>query len=61
MPALGMANIKMPGSRMRTNRRRPPSRVQTEHCDPLEILEELRGIETQIPGEIDELAEAMEE
>ncbi len=41
------------------NRHRPPSRAEVEHRDPLEILEELRGIETQILVEIDELVEAV--
>ena len=41
------------------NRHRPRSRARVEHRDPLEILDELRGIETEILGEIDELAEAV--
>ena len=41
------------------NRHRPLSRAKVEHRDPLEILEELRGIETQILGEIDALAKAV--
>ncbi len=41
------------------NRHRPLSRARVEHRKPLEILEELRGIETQILGEIDELTEAV--
>ncbi len=43
------------------NRHRPLSRARVEHRDPLEILEELRGIETEILGEIDGLAEAAPE
>lgn len=44
------------------NRHRPRSRDKIEHHrNPLEILEELRGIETEILGEIDELAEAVRE
>ena len=43
------------------NRHRPLNRTKVEHRDPLEILEELRGIETEILGEIDELAEAVRE
>ena len=43
------------------NRHRPPSRTKVEHRDPLEILEELRGIETEILGEIDQLAEAVQQ
>ena len=41
------------------NRHRPQSRAKVEHRDPLEILDELRGIETEILGEIDGLAEAV--
>ena len=41
------------------NRHRPRSRARVEHRDPLEILEELREIETEVLGEIDELAEAV--
>ena len=43
------------------NRHRPQSRARVEHRDPLEILEELRAIETEILGEIDALAEAVRE
>ena len=43
------------------NRYRPLSRARVEHRDPLEILEELRAIEIEILGEIDELAEAVRE
>ena len=41
------------------NRHRPLSRARVEHRDPLEILDEPRGIETEIPGEIDQLADAV--
>ena len=41
------------------NRHRPQNRAKVEHRDPLEILGELRGIETEILREIDELAEAV--
>ena len=40
-------------------RHRPQSGVAVEHRDPLEILDELRGIETEILGEIDRLADAV--
>lgn len=43
------------------NRHRPLNRGTVEHRDPLEILEELRGIEMEILGEIDELVEAVRE
>lgn len=39
------------------NRHRPQSRAETKHRDPLDILEELRGIEAEILGEIDALTE----
>ena len=41
------------------NRHRPASRERVEHRDPLEILDELRAIETEILGEIDGLADAV--
>ncbi len=41
------------------NRHRPQNRSKVEHRDPLEILGELREIETEILGEIDELTEAV--
>ncbi len=41
------------------NRHRPLNRAKAEHRDPLEILEDLRDIETQILGEIDELAKTV--
>ena len=41
------------------NRHRPQNRSRVEHRDPLEILDELRGIETEILREIDELADAV--
>ena len=37
-------------------RHRPHSRASVDHRDPLEILDELRNIETEILAEIDELA-----
>ena len=43
------------------NRHRPQNREKVEHRDPLKILEELRSIEREILGEIDELAEAVRE
>ena len=43
------------------NRHCPRSRARVEHRDPLEILDELRAIETEILGEIDELAQAVRE
>ena len=43
------------------NRYRPQSRSKVEHRDPLEILNELRAIETEILGEINGLADAVRE
>ena len=43
------------------NRHRPQSRARVEHRDPLEILDELRAIETEIFREIDLLADAVRE
>ena len=43
------------------NRHRPLSRAKVEYRDPLELLEELRGIETEILNEIDALTEAVQE
>lgn len=43
------------------NRHRPLSRAKVEHRDPLELLKELRGIETEILNEIDALTEAVQE
>ena len=42
-------------------RYRPQNRSKVEHRDPLEILNELRAIETEILGEIDELTDAVRE
>ncbi len=44
-----------------TNRHRPQTRAKVEHRDPLEILTELRGIETEILEEIDALERVMRE
>ena len=41
------------------NRYRPQNRVKVECRDPLEILDELRSIEADILGQIDELTEAV--
>ena len=55
----GADAIRAADFNLSANRHRPPSRAKVEHRDPLEILEELRSIETQILGEIDKLAEAV--
>ena len=41
------------------NRHRPVNCARVEHRDPMGILEELRGIEMEILGEVDELVEAV--
>ena len=41
------------------SRHRPLNRSTEQHRDPLELLEELRGIEQEILGDIDELAAAV--
>ena len=42
-------------------RHRPQGRAAVEHRDPLEILDELRGIEMEILGEIEKLGKAVRE
>ena len=42
-------------------RYRPQSRTMVDHRDPLEILDELKAIEGEILGEIDDLAAAVRE
>lgn len=42
-------------------RHRPQSRAQVEHRDPLELLDELKAIETEILEELDQLADAIRE
>lgn len=42
-------------------RHRPQSRAQVEHRDPIEILDELKAIELEVVGELDELTEAVRE
>lgn len=42
-------------------RYRPQSQTQVEHRDPLELLDELRAIETEILAEVDGLAEKLRE
>lgn len=43
------------------NRHRPQNQAKVEHRNPLEILTELRNIETEILREIDALAESVQE
>ena len=42
-------------------RYRPQNRTTVDHRDPLEILDELKAIEAEILGEIDDLAAAVRE
>ena len=49
----------VPNNNLSANRHRPHSRTKVEHRDPREILDELRGFETEILEEIDKLSEAV--
>ena len=53
--------IREAGFNMSANRHRPQNRTKVEHRDPVEILDELRRIETDILREIDHLADAVRE
>ena len=55
----GVDTIRAADFNLSAGRHRPQNRSKVEHRDPLEILEELRAIETEILGEIDELADAV--
>ena len=55
------AAIRAADFNLSAGRYRPTSRVKTEHRDPLEILNDLKAIETEIVGEIDGLADAVRE
>ena len=57
----GVDTIRAADFNLGAGRHRPQNRSKVEHRDPLEILEELRAIETEILGEIDELADAVRE
>ena len=57
----GVDTIRAADFNLSAGRHRPQNRSKVEHRDPLEILEELRAIETEILGEIDELADAVRE
>jgi type I restriction enzyme M protein len=43
------------------SRWRPQTREQVEHRDPLELLDELKAIETEIAEEIDALMDRLRE
>ena len=53
--------IRAADCNLSANRHRPLSRAKVEHRDPLEILDELRGIEMEILAEVEALAEAVRE
>ena len=53
--------IRVTDFNLSANRHRPQNRARIEHRDPLEVLGELRSIETEILGEIDLLADAVSE
>ena len=57
----GVDTIRAADFNLSAGRHRPQNRSKVEHRDPLEILEELRAIETEILGEIDELTDAVRE
>ena len=52
-------NIRSVDFNLSASRHRPQNRAKVEHRDPLEILDELRSIETEILDEIDQLADAV--
>ena len=53
--------IRVADFNLSAGRYRPQIRAEVDHRDPLEILDELRAIETEILGEIDGLADAVRE
>ncbi len=57
----GADAIRAADFNLSAGRHRPQNRSKVEHRDPLEILDELRTIETEILGEIEELADAVRE
>ena len=57
----GVDTIRAADFNLSAGRHRPQNRSKVEHRDPLEILDELRAIESEILGEIDELADAVRE
>ncbi len=57
----GADAIRAADFNLSANRHRPLSRAKVERREPLDILKDLRGIETQILAEIDDLAEAVME
>ena len=53
------AAVRTADFNLSASRHRPLNRSAVQHREPLEILADLRGIETAILGEIDTLAEAV--
>ena len=57
----GADQIRDTDFNLSASRHRPLNRTSVKHRDPLEILEELRRIENEILGEIDDLAASVRE
>jgi type I restriction enzyme M protein len=55
------ADIRAADFNMSAGRYRPQGRAQVEHRDPLELLDELKAIETEILEEIDALSDKLKE
>ncbi len=53
--------IRAPDFNLNAGRHRPQSRAQVEHQDPLELLDDLKAIETEVLEKIDQLADAVRE
>ena len=56
-----MATIRAQEFGLSAGRYRPMTQVAAEHRDPIELLEELRGIETEILAEVDGLMDILRE
>ena len=57
----GADAIRAADFNLSAGRYRPQSRTKVAHRDPLEILDDLKAIEHEILGEIDDLATAVRE
>jgi type I restriction enzyme M protein len=51
--------IRDQGFNLSAGRYRPITQAATEHRDPVELLDELRGIEAEILDEVDELVQIL--
>ena len=56
----GVDEIRAVDFNLSANRYRPQNWTKVDHRDPLDILEELRGIETKILEEVDELIKSVQ-